>query len=339
MKNNLKTHGFFKIPIVQYLIFGAVLCLFQLGLQFGVFTSSFVFAVGNTIIYAIVGIGFCLLLGYSGLASLGTAGFIGIGVYISYYMMEQFGLSFGLAFAATVAVSLCLGVMVGFISLRIEGIYLAILTLGLAEILRNLFISLRSTVKINLDTLKLFGVQVGETQMYFVIVGVFILLLWITSNLISSPIGRAMLSIKNSTSAAQAMGVSLLKYRLMAFVISTVYAAIAGLLYMMYIRTMTSSTSTLLTITTSLNILGAVIIGGAKSLWGTTFGVFIIYGLQSMFLSKIPFFVKNPAFITMITGLFIILIVMFFPGGIAQMVSDFGRFLKKKRLEKGGSGA
>ena len=79
---------------------------------------------------------------------------------------------------------------------------------------------------------------------------------------------------------------------------------------------------------TSLNILGAVVIGGAKSLWGTTFGVFIIYGLQSTLLSKIPFFVENPAFITMITGLLIILIVMFFPGGIAQMV---GNLVQKRK--------
>lgn len=82
---------------------------------------------------------------------------------------------------------------------------------------------------------------------------------------------------------------------------------------------------------TSLNILGAVVIGGAKSLWGTTFGVFIIYGLQSTLLSKIPFFVENPAFITMITGLLIILIVMFFPGGIAQMM---GNLMKKRKTAK-----
>ena len=89
--------------------------------------------------------------------------------------------------------------------------------------------------------------------------------------------------------------------------------------------------STLLSMATSLNILGAVVIGGAKSLWGTTFGVFIIYGLQSTLLSKIPFFVENPAFITMITGLLIILIVMFFPGGIAQMM---GNLMQKRKTAK-----
>ena len=72
------------IPLTQYLIFAVVLAAFPLLAQAGVLTSSFVFAVGNTMIYAIMAIGFCLLMGYSGLASLGTAGFVGIGAYIAY---------------------------------------------------------------------------------------------------------------------------------------------------------------------------------------------------------------------------------------------------------------
>ena len=314
------------VPGTQYLIFGVILGVFPLLAQLGVLTSSFVFAVGNTMIYAIMAIGFCLLMGYSGLASLGTAGFVGIGAYIAYYFMQVYGAPFGIAFIVTVMISLFSGVLVGFISLRIEGIYLA---MGLSEILRNTFISLKSSIKLDMSKVRLFGVKIGEEQVYLLILALFVLLLFITSNLIRSPIGRALLSVKNSTSAAQAMGINLMKYRVLAFVISTVYAAIAGLMYMMLLRNMTTSTSTLLSMATSLNILGAVVIGGAKSLWGTTFGVFIIYGLQSTLL--IPFFVENPAFITMITGLLIILIVMFFPGGIAQMM---GNLMQKRKTAK-----
>ena len=71
-----------------------------------------------------------------------------------------------------------------------------------------------------------------------------------------------------------------------------------------------------------------------KSLWGTTFGTFIIYGLQSMFLSKIQFFVDNPAFITMITGVLIIVVVMFFPGGFTQMIQMLGAWKRKKKAER-----
>ena len=213
------------VPGTQYLIFGVILGVFPLLAQLGILTSSFVFAMGNTMIYAIMAIGFCLLMGYSGLASLGTAGFVGIGAYIAYYFMQVYGAPFGIAFIVTVMISLFSGVLVGFISLRIEGIYLAILTLGLSEILRNTFISLKSSIKLDMSKVRLFGVKIGEEQVYLLILALFVLLLFITSNLIRSPIGRALLSVKNSTSAAQAMGINLMKYRVLAFVISTVYAA------------------------------------------------------------------------------------------------------------------
>lgn len=78
------------VPGTQYLIFGVILGVFPLLAQLGILTSSFVFAMGNTMIYAIMAIGFCLLMGYSGLASLGTAGFVGIGAYIAYYFMQVY---------------------------------------------------------------------------------------------------------------------------------------------------------------------------------------------------------------------------------------------------------
>lgn len=330
----MKKKNILKHPLAQIILFAILMTLLQLLSGWGVIPNSFVYALGNTMIYAIIAVGFCLLLGYSGLASLGTAGFIGIGAYSAFYVMQQYGMPYIVAFLVTLAISILIGVVVGFISLRIEGIYLAILTLGLSEIIRNLLMAIKSTVKIDIENAKLFGVQMSDRMGYFLILVTFCILMWLTANLINSPTGRAMLAMKNSTSAAQAMGISLMKYRLLAFVIATVYAAIGGLLYMVFVRSMTTATSTLLTLTTSLNILGAVIIGGAKSLWGTAFGVFIIYGIQSMFLSKIEFFNKNPAFITMITGLLIILVVMFFPGGFAQIAMQVKMWIKKKFSRK-----
>lgn len=336
MKQN-KFQVFMKNPLSQIILFAIIMVILQLLSMAGKIPASFMYALGNTMIYAISAIGFCLLLGYSGLASLGTAGFIGIGAYAAFYVMQQFGLPYIVALIVTLVVSIIIGVVVGFISLRIEGIYLAILTLGLSEIIRNLLMAIKPTIKIDLENAKLFGLQLGDRGGYFLILAVFVILLWLTSNLINSPTGRAMLAMKNSTSAAQAMGISLMKFRLLAFVIATVFAAIAGLMYMIFVRTMTTATSTLLTLTTSLNILGAVIIGGAKSLWGTSFGVLIIYGIQSMFLSKIDFFQKNPAFITMLTGVLIIVVVMFFPGGFAQIAMNI-KFWFKKKFSKAGKG-
>lgn len=339
VKKQNRVQAFFRHPLSQIILFVIILAVIQLLSMAGIVSNSLVFAIGNTLIYAIIAIGFCLLLGYSGLASLGTAGFIGLGAYSAFYVVQEMGMPYIAALVVTLAVSIGIGVVVGFISLRIEGIYLAILTLGLAEIIRNLLMALKSTIQIEIENVRLFGLLMDTRGGYFLILLTFAVLFWLTANLINSPAGRAMLAMKNSTSAAQAMGISLMKYRLLAFVISTVFAAIGGLLYMMYVRTMTTATSTLLTLTTSLNILGAVIIGGAKSLWGTTFGVFIIYGIQSMFLSRIPFFIENPAFMTMVTGVLIILVVMFFPGGFAQIIHQAKQRLgKKKRKTRRGEG-
>ena len=330
----LRTH-----PVTAYAIFAVVLLMMQELSTIGYVDSSFVTAVASTLIFVIIGLGFCLLLGYSALASLGTAGFIGIGAYLTYYCLAEWGLTIGVAFAMSIAAALVIGVIVGYISLRIEGIYLAIVTLGVAEILKEVLSALCDTIKLKGNQILLFGMEdfpLKKDSIFYGMVIILFLLMLITHNLMDSPTGRAMLAMKNSTSAAQAFGVSLLKYRLMAFIISIVYASVAGLLYMLYIRYVSNSSSTLFSLSTSLNILGAVIIGGTKSIWGTVGGTFIIYGIDKMFLQDIEFFRKNPTLITLFCGALVVLVVMFYPGGLAQVVLEI-RYkliaLKAKRRE------
>ena len=327
-------HKFRIHPVLGYIIFAAVLMIMQHLATEGTVTTGFISAVGSTLIYCIVGLGFCLLLGYSALASLGTAGFIGIGAYIGYYCLSVYGVGVGVAFVMAIVVAIAVGVFVGFISLRIEGIYLAIVTLGVAQIIKEVLSALMDTIKISARDIVIMGMEFNirevKQAVFFLIVAILLLLMWVTHNLINSPTGRAMLAMKNSTSAAQAFGISLMKYRLLAFVYSTILAALAGLLYMLYIRTEQNSVGTLFTLSTSLNILGAVIIGGTKSIWGTIGGTFIIFGIDKMFLQDIKFFNENPTLITIVCGLLVILVVMFFPGGLVQLVK--GTIFKIKAL-------
>ena len=326
-------------PVSGFAIFSLILVAIQLLSKEGFISPSFVTAVGSTIIFVIIGLGFCLLLGYSALASLGTAGFIGIGAYATYYCLAEWDLGIGVALIMAVGLALVIGVLVGYISLRVEGIYLAIVTLGVAEILKKVLSALCDTIKLKGSQILLFGdeaLRLKTDHIFLAMVGILFLLLMVTQNLMNSPTGRAMLAMKNSTSAAQAFGVSLLKYRLMAFCISIVYASVAGMLYMLYIRYVSNSSSTLFSLSTSLNILGAVIIGGTKSIWGTVGGVFIIYGIDKMFLQDIEFFRENPTLITLFCGVLVVLVVMFYPGGLAQLILEI-RFklttLRKKRRE------
>ena len=221
-------------------------------------------AFASTFSYAISAVGFCLLMGYSGLASLGTGGFIGVGMLSVYYIMKEANLPFLLAVFVAIAVAVVLGIIVGFISLRIEGIYLVILTLGLSEILRQVFIALGDKFSLSYSKFpEIFGFKIIRTYSLYVVLVFLAIVMIVISNLINSPTGRAMLAMKNSTAAAQAMGISLMKYRLLAFVICTLCASVSGTLLMMVLRTATASQDTgIFALLTSLNSLAAVIIGG-----------------------------------------------------------------------------
>ncbi len=318
-------------PQIQFLIFGVLMCVVgYLSTEMRVLPYSWQSALASTFAFSIAAVGFCLLMGYSGLASLGTGGFIGIGTYSVYYVMAVSGLPLTLAIIVALLIAVAIGVIVGFISLRIEGIYLVILTLGLSEILRNIFMALETKISISSSQTLVFGLKLPRASVIYIVMVALVVIMLITNNLINSPTGRAMLAMKNSTAAAQAMGISLIKYRLLAFVICTAYAALAGVMLMMVVRSADASEGTgFYALITSLNILAAVIIGGYKSIWGAVFGTFVMYGMQTTIFNKIKFFAENPVVITLLSGVLVILIVMFYPGGLAQLIGELKVKIKK----------
>lgn len=325
--------GAVKSPLAQILLFVVIVVIVGELSMSKVLPYSWVSAFASTFSYAIAAVGFCLLMGYSGLASLGTGGFIGIGTYSVHYIMTESGLPFLTAVLVAILVAVAIGAIVGFISLRIEGIYLVILTLGLSEILRNLYMVLKDRISFTQNPVIL-GFTITRQLSLYVVTAFLAVIMIITSNLINSPTGRAMLAMKNSTAAAQAMGISLMKYRLMAFIICTVYASISGTLLMLVVRNAMASQGTgFYALITSLNILAAVIIGGYKSIWGAVFGSFIMYGMQTVVLNNIKFLAENPVIITFVSGILVILVVMFYPAGFAQLVLELKSKIKVRRTK------
>ena len=325
-----------KNPLYSYALFSIILVLLNPLSTIGLVKTTFVSAIGSTLIYCILCLGFCLLLGYSALASLGTAGFYAIGANIAYYCIAKWELTISLTFVIAIGFALVVGIAVGYISLRIEGIYLAIVTLGIAQIIVEIFSALNVTSKLQGSQITLFGIEtlrLKNEDIYLLMVAILFFLIVITHNLMNSPTGRAMLAMKNSTSAAQAFGISLLKYRLLAFTISIIYAVIAGVLFLLYERYVSHSSSTQFGLNTSLNVLAAVIIGGTKSIWGTIGATFIIFGIDKMFLQNIPFFRENSEFIGLFSGLLVILVVMFYPGGLAQLALEIKLKVAKIRTK------
>ncbi len=320
---------FAKNPLFGFVILSLILICVQLLFMYtdDIISLTVSKAIAQTLIYAIVGMGFSILLGYAGLASLGTAGFIGLGSYIAGNLLKliPIPLPYVAVIAAVIIVGIILGGIVGFISLRIEGMYLAIITLGLSEILLELFKTpnqftggasgLKSVPWAKLA----FFYEMDREKMYFLILAVLFVMIVITINIINSPTGRAMLAMKNSQSAAQAMGISILKYRLLAFILATIYAMIGGALYVTYLRASNTSSWTL---ALSLNVLAAVIIGGSRSIWGVIMGTFVIFGLDLAVLKNIAFFNKYPGSSAIFSGVLIVVIVMFYPGGLIRLFTD-----------------
>ena len=337
-KNKLR-----KQPVLSYVIFAVILLWLNQLATDGIVNSTFVGAISSTLIYCIMSVGFCLLLGYSALASLGTAGFFCLGANIAYLSLVEWDLSIAMTFVIAIALAIVVGVIVGYISLRIEGIYLAIVTLGIAQIVVEIFKAVNGdSIKIKREHLTWFNIEyvkgsgvdprLTTDDIYFMMVAILLVLMIITHNLMNSPTGRAMLAMKNSTSAAQAFGVSLLKYRLLSFIISIIYSVIAGVMFMLSEK-FVSHSSAQFALGTSLNILAIVIIGGMKSIWGAIFGTFLIYGIESMFLINIPFFRENPDFIALLSGVLVILVVMFYPGGVSQLVLEIKLKIAKVRTK------
>lgn len=333
-------------PFFGYLVLIAVLAAVQLIYMYtdGIITLTVSRAISQTIIYTIAAMGLSTLLGMAGLTSLGTAAFIGLGAYFAGNLMKHLNLPYTVTLLAVLAVGLIVGIIVGFLSLRTRGVHLLIITLALANILGEIYqrpnpFTGGPNGLTAVPFPKLFTVlELKRDTTYFILLVVLFILIALTVNIISSPTGRALLTMKNSAPLAQAMGISILKYRVFAFVVATEYAMIAGAMYISYLG---SSTAATWNMSLSLNILAAVVLGGGVKPAGAIMGSFILFGLDLAILKNIPFFQKNSSASLIFSGVLMLLIVIKYPGGLSRMLLDIRmgvkRLIAKRRVYKYGA--
>lgn len=327
-----------KNPIVSYIGFGGLLMLVPVLILAGVLRNSTLTLVASVIFYSIAALGLNVLLGWSGLVSLGTAGFMGLAAYISAYLTHDLKLPFELALVAAVIIPTLIGILVGFISLRIEGLYLAIATLAVSEILRktfevfDFFTGGYSGKPISFPTILGFITQTPANRTLFPILMYTILVIFLVAvmilihNLMKGQFGRALNAMRGSEAAAQAMGINLLKYRLMAFGLATALASLSGVLYVHFIKYTHPGSWTL---ALSLNLVAAIIIGGARNIYGTILGVFVVFAMPDLILKQIPYFGTIPNFAFIVNGILIIIVIMYYPYGLIQITKDFKKIWLK----------
>jgi branched-chain amino acid transport system permease protein len=229
-------------------------------------------------IYATVGVGLMILTGFTGQASLGHAAFLAIGAYTTAYL-QQFGVPFAVYFLAAGVLTGIIGAMVGFPALRLQGIYLVIATISFAFIVEEILARWESVTNGNegmrVKAVQLFGTPIPRDSpaFYFLCLGVLILTIIGSLNLLRSPTGRAFVAIRDSETAARSMGVNVSLYKVKSFAIS---AAIAGFAGCLFAHKLSFISPEMFTLQLSIEFIIVIIIGGAFSLHGAVLGAIFV---------------------------------------------------------------
>ncbi|MGB3161646.1 MAG: branched-chain amino acid ABC transporter permease [Carnobacterium sp.] len=305
-----------------WLIFIAVAFLaIQLLVFTGIIDAFYEITLMTILINIILAVGLNLIIGFSGQFSLGHAGFMAIGAYCTAIMTIKIptllGLFAGIILGAIMAGAIAL--IVGIPTLRLKGDYLAIATLGVAEIIRIAILNMGSLTNGAAGLSEIPYLTTWQLTFIFVI-----LTLIIVVNYIKSSAGRAMISIREDEIAAESMGVNTTKYKTIAFVIGASTAAVAGGLHASYFSVIRPADFTFMR---SIDILIIVVFGGLGSITGSVVAA-IALGIMNVFLQ--PFGQLR----MILYSLALIAIMIFKPSGLFGTKEFTLSGLMKNKKEK-----
>ncbi len=287
------------------------------------------------LVFSLAAIGLNLLTGYTGLLSLGTGAFMGVGAYACYKLTTIFpGVNILIWVVVSGFFSAAIGALFGLPSLRIKGFYLAVATLAAQFFLQWCFVRIPWLVNYNtsgaieVPLRSLFGIPVTgatatATTRYLVVLCIVAAMTWIASNLVRGRIGRMWMAVRDMDIAAELMGIRLLRTKLLAFAVSSFYCGVAGAL--MVFLWYGGAEADVFDINQSFNILFMVIIGGLGSMVGSYFGAAIIFILPIVLRAVppkfgIPLTPAHAEHLTfMIVGALIVLFLAVEPAGLARL--------------------
>lgn len=286
-------------------------------------------------INVIIALSLNLISGFTGQLALGHAGFMAIGAYATAALVMQLHLPILVAILVGGVVTAVFGFVIGFPTLRLNGDYLAIVTLGFGEIIRVLMINAEKITggAAGLKGIPSFSKDIAlNPTLSFVWVFLFMIgIIILISNLIKSSHGRAIISIREDEIASNAMGINVFYYKMFSFTLSAFIAGIGGGLYALFFGYLNP---TMFNFLKSCDFLVIVVLGGMGSIIGTVATGFILTYLQE-FLR----FLQDYRLV--IYPLILIIIMLFKPTGLIGLVEDFKKwrcktFPDKKSLLKEG---
>ncbi|MFQ5835282.1 MAG: branched-chain amino acid ABC transporter permease [bacterium] len=297
-----------KKNLFSLLILAGVILALPLGLGNSYYLNVLVF-VG---IYSLITIGLSLLMGYAGQISLGHAAFFGLGAYTSGVLSAKFGISPWLALLAAIFVTGGIAFLIGAPALKLKGHYLAMATLAFGEIVFIVFNQASSYTGGPSGFGQIPRFRLGnflfrtDVHYYYLVWTLVIVALLVSLNVIHSRVGRALRSIHQGELTANIMGVNTARYKIQVFVLSAVYASIAGSLYAHFI---TFLNPTPFGFHFSIVVLAMVAVGGMASVWGAMIGAAL--------LTLLPEYLRVfHDYDILIYGSIFLLIMIFLPQGL-----------------------
>lgn len=283
-------------------------------------------------INAIMALSVNMICGVTGQLSLGQAGFMAIGAYSTILLNQMAGLPLFVAIIIAGIITAFFGFLIGFPTLKLEGDYLAIVTLGFGEIIRVILVNLKGIT--GGPNGKQFNTNLTffEGPAFFIITATLILIIIFLQNFIRSSYGRAILAVREDEVAANANGISVFKYKMIGFVIASFIAGIGGALYVCRIGFIKPDQASF---TKSIDYLIFVVLGGMGSVTGSILASYVLTYLQEVLR-----FLKD--FRLLIYPVVLILVMIFRPQGLlgtkefsfAKFPAQFKSWLSKVKAKK-----
>ncbi len=314
--------GIFGVTRQDRLAFAAMLALFVVA-PFVVYPVFLM----KALCFALFACAFNLLIGYVGLLSFGHAMFLGVAGYCTAHVAKEWGLPTEAAIAFGVLVSAALGLVVGFLAIRRQGIYFAMITLGLAQMVY--FFCLRATFTGGENGIqavprgRVLGVVSleGTTAMYFFVLLVFVVGFLLIYRVIHSPFGEVLRAIREHEPRATSLGYRVERYKLLAFVLSAALAGLAGATKAIVFQ-LASLTDVHWSISGEVVLM--TLIGGLGRPYGPVVGAFIVVTLEN-------YLGEYGSVSSIVQGVIFIVCVLTFRQGVAGEIAKWIGALARRR--------
>jgi len=241
-----------------------------------------VYVVNTALIYVILAVGLNILLGYTGQFAFANAALFGIGAYATGLLQVRGGLPFWLAFVAGSLLTALVGVLVALPALRLSGLYLALLTLAFAQFTQWVMLNAEKITfgagGFKVPPLSFAPLPLTNAQgVYYLTLSVAAVLVAAAWNTVRSGIGRALVAVRDSEVAAEALSIDLARYKTIAFAMSALYAGVAGGLYSAMLNFVAPEGFDLFQMVVQFSM---VVVGGLGSVWGAALGAGAVVGVQ-----------------------------------------------------------